>query len=335
MKRPTITDVAARAGVSKSTVSHALSSKRPISAATRHRIMAAIDELGYRPHPVAQRLAGGEPTRTIGFVFPLYATTIAGLEMQFITGAANVINQADFAFLLLTHPEHNPDHLQRFVQSGLVDGFILMQVRLTDPRVDLLRQADVPFVLVGRCADNTGLHYIDLDVDRAITDCVDYLAELGHRSIAYLHQDVPDFSFVQRARHSFDRACRARQLDGVAQPCQLSVESGKKACEAVLARHPDTTAVIVWNDSAAWGVVQAIEARGHTIPADLSLISFDYSTISKLVPFTPTAVDIRAEEMAGQAAQMLINLLEGNTLPQPQLLLSHQFIIGDSTAPPP
>jgi len=97
-KRTTIADVAERVGVSKSTVSHALSGKRPISEKTRERIFQVIEELGYQPHPVAQRLAGGQ-TRTIGFVFPLYSPQIAGLEMKFITGAANVINQADDAFM--------------------------------------------------------------------------------------------------------------------------------------------------------------------------------------------------------------------------------------------
>ncbi|MDV7399869.1 LacI family DNA-binding transcriptional regulator, partial [Arthrospira platensis SPKY1] len=84
MKRVTIADVAVRAGVSKSTVSHALSGKRPISAATRRRIQQAVDQLGYHPNPVAQRLAGGR-TQTIGYVFPLYAPQIASLEMKFIT----------------------------------------------------------------------------------------------------------------------------------------------------------------------------------------------------------------------------------------------------------
>ena len=83
MKRVTIADVAAKAGVSKSTVSHALSNKRPISDFTKERIQAAIVELGYTPNPIAQKLAGGGSARTIGFALPLSLPEIDGLEIEF------------------------------------------------------------------------------------------------------------------------------------------------------------------------------------------------------------------------------------------------------------
>jgi DNA-binding LacI/PurR family transcriptional regulator len=335
LKRATIADVAIRVGVSKSTVSHALSGKRPISEETRQRVFQAIEALGYRPHPVAQRLAGSGHTLTIGFVYPLYAPRVADLEMQFITGAANVINQANYAFLLLTHPQQNSDHLERFAQSGLVDAFILMQVHLHDPRVDMLKEAKIPFVLVGRCADNTGLPYVDADIEHSLSQCVDHLTELGHRSIAYLHQDAPEFGFTISALRGFSEACRRRHVSPVTQPCNLTLESGEAALNALLDQHPDVTAVIVWNDIATLGVVQAAQNRGLHIPNDLSLICFDYTTISNRVSFKPTVIDIRGETIAAQAAQMMIDLLEGNLPTQSQVLIKPTFIHGDSTAPAP
>ena len=138
MKRATIADVATLAGVSKSTVSHTFSGKRPISPGTRQRVLEAAETLGYRPDPVAQRLAGGRSHPTIGFAFPLFGPIISGLEMQFITSATNVANQADCTFVLLTHPHHHSARLERFATSALIDGFILMQVYLHDARVELL-----------------------------------------------------------------------------------------------------------------------------------------------------------------------------------------------------
>ncbi len=334
MKRATIADVAARAGVTKSTVSHALSGKRPVSEETRQRIYQAISELGYHPHPVAQRLAGGR-TRTIGFVYPLYAPQITGLEIKFITGVANVINQADYAFLLLTHSSRSSDNLQRLIQVGLVDGFILMQVHMHDPRVELLRRIGLPFVLVGRCADNDGLIYVDLDVDHAVAQCVDYLVGLGHHSLAYLHQDAPDFGFAVRALQSFNAACRRHSLSPVTRVSGILPEDGEMAMNELLAQHPDTTGVIAWSDTAAWGAARAVETQGLRVPDDISIICFDYSAISNLVPFKPTVVDIRAEEMATQAARMLIQLLEDEPLAERQILITPRFLIGGSTAPPP
>jgi DNA-binding LacI/PurR family transcriptional regulator len=334
LKRATIADVAARAGVSKSTVSHALSGKRPISTETRQRILQAINELGYQPHLVAQRLAG-QQSRTIGFVFPLYSPHIAGLEIKFIVGAANIINQADYAFFLLTHPHQNPDQLQRFAQSGIVDGFILMQVLLDDPRVEMLQKTGIPFVLVGRCADNTGLVYVDSDISSAMVNCVDHLAGLGHRTIAYLHQEEKHLRFSVRAQQAFSEICQQRSVTPLMQVCNLSSASGEAAMDALLNQHPDATAVIVWNDVAAWGAVQAIQRRGMHIPTDFSLITFDRSTITDMVPFKPTTVDIRPDEVASLAAKMLLKLLAQEKLDRPQVLIKPNFIIGESTASPP
>ena len=332
MQRATIADVAARAGVTKSTVSHALSGKRPVAPETRDRIEQAIVELGYSPNQVAQRLASGR-SRTIGFVYPLYTPQVGWLEMKFIAGAATVINQANYAFVLLTHPERQPDNLQRFVEGGLLDGVILMQVRLRDPRVELLQRAGVPFVLVGRCCDNAGLTFIDLDVDAALNRCVAHLVELDHTALAYLHQDDPEFGFAARATQAYADACRRFGLPVVMATTGLSVESGQHAMTALLARRPETTGVIVWNDIAGWGAAQAGQAQGRRIPGDLSIICFDHTVITDIVPFNPTVIDIRAEEMAAEAARMLIALLEDQPLAQHQMLVAPRFSVGDTTAP--
>jgi DNA-binding LacI/PurR family transcriptional regulator len=217
MKRATIADVAARAGVSRSTVSYALSNKRPISEETRLRIQQAIQELGFRPDPTAQRLASGEKSRNIGFVLPLVAPEMTGLEMKFITGASRVINQADYAFILLAHSDRNPENLVRFAQSGLVDGFILMEVYMHDDRVDMLQREGIPFVLVGRCADNTGLHYVDIDIEVGMEQFVSHLGELGHRTVVYLHKDDPDYGFAVRALRGYISACRRHNVTPLTQ----------------------------------------------------------------------------------------------------------------------
>ena len=204
MKRATISDVAAHAGVTKSTVSHALSGKRPVAPETRERVDRAIQALGYRPNPVAQRLASGR-SRTVGFVYPLYGPEFGGLEMKFIAGAAAVINQANYAFVLLTPPDRRADNLTRFIQSGLLDGVILMQVQMHDPRVELLKRTGPPFVLIGRCQDNTGLTFIDLDIAQGIHECVEHLVALGHRNLAYLRLADTELGFAARVRRRLTR----------------------------------------------------------------------------------------------------------------------------------
>ncbi len=328
MKRVTISDVAVRAGVSKSTVSHALSGKRPISAATRQRIQQAIEALGYQPNPVAQRLAGGQ-SRTIGYVFPLYAPHIAGLEMKFIASTANVINQADYAFMLLTHPADDVDSLRRFVANGLVDGFILMQVRLEDPRVGMLQQAGIPFVLVGRCADNEGLTYVDSDIADSMTQCIGYLAELGHQYIAYLHQDAHDFGFMFRAHREFLSACASQDVKPFTCPSEHSLTGGANAMTVLLQQHPEVTAVVTWNNTVAWGAIDVATASGRSVPQDLSIISFGHSSLTYPVPIQLTVVDIHPEELAAKAARLLLKKLENGQV-HSQVLIKPTLIERES-----
>ena len=328
MKRPTISDVAKKAGVSKSTVSHALSNKRPISEKTRQRIQQAVEELGYRPNASAKRLASGEKSRNIGFVLPLKGIGITGLEMKFISGAASAINEAGYTFVLLAHTDRNPENLLRFAQNGVVDGFILMEVLLRDDRVELLKQEGFPFVMVGRIEDSTGLNYIDMDIKSAIEICCQTFFERGHRSIAYLHMDDDQFGLVVRSIQEYRAACDRYKLKPILKPCWPSIEDGQAVMDDLFSRHPELNAVFIWNEVSALGAVQAIKSRGYRIPEDFSIISLETTILSDLAPFTPDLIDIRAEEVASQAAKLLIAMLENQPVEQSQILIPPKIITG-------
>lgn len=327
MKRPTIADVAARAGVSRSTVSYALSNKRPISVETRERIQQAIEELGFRPNATAKRLASREHSRNIGFVLPLATSEMTGLEMKFISGASRVISQADYTFILLAHADRSPETLLRFAQSGLVDGFILLEVTMHDERVDMLRQEDVPFVLIGRTADNAGLAYVDVDIRQSMDICFNHLTGQGHQAIAYLHKDDDEYGFAVRALQEYRAACQRHHTEPLLQPCGLSPEDGEAGVNMLLDRHPQTTAAIVWSDIPTVGAIQAVQKRGRRIPDDFSVICQEHSYISNLASFVPAVIDIAADEMAAQAAQLMIDLLEEREIEEPQRLIPSTLVL--------
>jgi len=330
VKRPTIADVAKKAGVSRSTVSYALSNKRPISEETRQRIQDAIDELGYRPNAAAKRLASREVSRNIGFVLPLVAPEMTGLELKFIAGASRVINQADYSFILLAHTDRSSEKMSQFAQSGLVDGFILLEVQMQDERIDMLRREGIPFVLIGRTADNANLTYVDVDIAQAMEDSFQHLIALGHTAIAYLYKDDEAYSFSNRALKEYQSVCQRFDMPVYLQSCNLSAEAGESAMNQLLDQHPKTTAAIVWSDIPAVGAVQAVQARGLSIPADFSLICQEHSVISNLKSFAPTILDIRAEEMAAHAAQFMINILEGKPIEQPQMLFPPKLVLSET-----
>jgi len=327
--RPTINEVAKRAGVAKTTVSHAISGKRPVAAATRDRIFKAMHDLQYSPSPIARRLAGS-PSHTIALVFPLASPTITDVEVRYIASIGAVVNQHGYTFLTLTAPQVNVDDLRQIVYSGLVDGVLLMRIQQKDERVKLLRETDIPFVLIGRTRDNKGLTYVDLNGEVAIGLAVDYLVELGHHAIGFICPDDLNFAFAYRIVKGFEKSCEKHQLPLIMSPAASSADAGYRATLALLDQHPEVTAIVVWSEVVTVGAVSALRDSGRKVPEEISVVSFDRSEHLHLASADLTAIDTRPEAVGGQAAQMLISLLEGHPLDHQQVLMSPLLISGKS-----
>jgi DNA-binding LacI/PurR family transcriptional regulator len=328
--RSTITEVAQRAGVAKTTVSHALSGKRPVAPDTRERIFKAMRELQYAPNPIARRLAGS-PGRTIALVLPLASPTIADVEVRYIASIGAVVNQHGYTFLTLTAPQVNVDDLRQIVYSGLVDGVLLMRIQQKDERVTLLRETDIPFVMIGRTRDNRGLMYVDLNGEAAIGLAVDHLAGFGHRRIGFICPDDLNFAFAQRIVKGFEKSCQQHQLPRLMAPAVWSAEAGYRALSVLVGQSPDLSAVIVWSEVVTVGVLSALRDLGHRIPEDISVISFDRSEHLHLASSDLTVIDTRPEAVGAQAAQMLIQVLQDEPVEHAHVLMPPLLIAGKST----
>jgi len=330
--RITIQDVAKRAGVAKTTVSHALSGKRPVAPETRERIFATMRELNFRPNPIARRLAGGSG-HAVALVYPLASPSLSAVELRFIYSIAEVVNRSEYTFITLSSPRVEIHDMQQMILSGMVEGIILTRIYMSDARVELLKREGEPFVMIGRTAENQGLSYVDLDSAAAIDMALDHLVHLGHERIAFIYPDDTDFGFAYRLKEGHQRACDRRDLEVLAEPAALSDEAGYRAIVALLERHPDLTAVIVWSDVVTIGVIRALQERNRLIAADISLISFDRSDHLKLASSDLTIIDTRAEEVGTSAARMLLDILDGRTPERHQVLVAPQLIVGQSTGP--
>ncbi|CAL9513372.1 hypothetical protein SUDANB6_03692 [Streptomyces sp. enrichment culture] len=177
-----ITGVARRAGVSPSTVSYALSGKRPISAATRRRVEAAVRELGYRPPGRARPAAGGR-TNVLALVLPPAADVTAPVVTERVASLITTARAHGRDVLLATRAE-GPDGLRSAADAAPADALIVTDVRAHDPRLPLLRALGRPCVLIGLPAEPDGLTCVDVDAEAAGALCVDHLAGLGHRAVA-------------------------------------------------------------------------------------------------------------------------------------------------------
>jgi DNA-binding LacI/PurR family transcriptional regulator len=197
--------------------------------------------------------------------------------------------------------------------------------------VKLLRETDYPFALIGRTRDNKGLTFVDLNGEAAIGLAVDYLVELGHHAIGFISPEDLNFAFAYRIVKGFEKSCEKQRLPLIMSPAVWSADAGYRATLTLLDQHPEVTAIVVWSEVVTVGAVSALRDIGRKVPDDISVISFDRSEHLHLASADLTVIDTRPEAVGGQAAQMLIDLLENNLLEREQILMPPLLISGKST----
>src|SRR5712691_5102717 len=203
----TIDDVARLAGVSVSTVSRILNDKPDVALSTRQRVKQVMDDLGYSPHTLAQRLAERR-SRSIALVFTQRRSAGRDEVAIFIVQEAFSAEAENYLFSLVAAPT-TESRLLNLYRSAQVEGVILMEIHLDDWRVELLKKHGYPFVMIGRCADNSGLSFIDLDFESAIVVAADHLVQLGHRRIGFLNSGAlrqEGYGPAVRAELGYERA---------------------------------------------------------------------------------------------------------------------------------
>src|SRR4051794_19328299 len=162
---PTMADVARLAGVSSSTVSYAPTGARPISQATRDRIRHAMDDLGYTPNAFARGLKS-KRSKILALLFPRDGRELGLSSLEYILGASDHAQDLGYHLLLWTTEADALDDLAHLARQGLVDGALLMEVRLRDPRPQVLSASGLPFAMIGRTADPVGVDFADTNFDQ-------------------------------------------------------------------------------------------------------------------------------------------------------------------------
>jgi DNA-binding LacI/PurR family transcriptional regulator len=330
----TIGDVARAAGVSVSTVSRILNGKPDVAAATRQHVLSIIETLGYIPSVSAQNLVSRR-SRTIALLFPADYTGLTQLELDFFVGAAAAVEAQQY-FLNLITASVTPQQILNHYKSSQADGLILMRVSMIDTRAALLRDQGVPFVMIGRCDDNEGLSYVDLDLEAAHRVAFEHLYTLGHRAIGLIARP-------NTMREELAIGAAVRSLAGYLQACE-QVGAAPFYCEPEadhesvyaaaheLFQQEAITAMIVSNGAAAVPVLRAARERGLRIPQDFSLIALTTEKIANLVTPHPTTINFPSDRMGYLAAEMLLRrLAEPNSEPE-SILLAPELMIRETTA---
>lgn len=333
-----IGEIARRAGVSRSTVSYALSGKRSISPETRARIQAVMDELDYQPSATARALSSGQ-THTLGLVFPPASSHYTDMQLDFIGSLVEAAAGFGYDVLLAGSVGDGVQGLRRLVAERRVDGAILMEIRLDDARVDYLTDAGFPFVTIGRTGTPDRTRWVDMDYTALVGSCVRHLAQLGHRRIAFVNRSERLFRAGYESAHrsltGFENACADQGVIGTPHLCGDDAASGEQVVARILAADPDTTAVVTVNEAALGGLYRGLAAHGRKVPLDFSVTGIAASRWATAVTPQLTSADVSAAEMGRVAVELLRELLAAPGAAPRHVLLAPPVSLRASAGPAP
>ncbi len=305
--RITIQDVSRRAGVSATTVSHALNGRGRVGTETRERVLRAARELGYVANPIARALKSGN-SRTL--VAELPATTEAiGLDSAFlrdvIVGAAERAIEAGYLLAITSRSSSSTQVLPQH------EGVLVVDPVGSDSLAKEAREAGRPVVTVARFAEHpTGVTAVDVDYSRGVRLILDQLAEAGYSRPALLTTSQP-FSFAVACEAGYQEWCREKRARRIVRraPRQPSIESGRAAVRDLLRlkRLPD--AIVTATEPLAIGALRGLAEASRRIPDEIGLAcATDSERLrSALVPVT--ALDVHPAATGRRAIEALIELV--------------------------
>lgn len=336
-QRPTIADVASRAGVSKGSVSFALNGRPGLAQATVDRILAAADELGWRPSNRARSLSVSKAF-ALGLVITRDPAVLSSDPFfpAFIAGVESVLAPRGQALVLqvVTQGEDEAAGYRRLVVDGRVDGVFLSDLRHDDPRLAQLAELGLPAVTLNRPEGESPFPAVCLDDQPGIVEVVEHLVGLGHRRIAHV-TGPPGFVHATARELAFVAGLRREGLEPAAiEVSDFTAAGGTAATRRLLALPEPPTAIVYANDRMAIAGIGAAHEAGLSVPDDLSVAGFDDSELAEFVH--PALTTVRADPFAfGEAAARTLNqLIDGDGQVADVELPPARLVVRRSTAAP-
>ncbi|HUX41296.1 MAG TPA: LacI family DNA-binding transcriptional regulator [Rectinemataceae bacterium] len=342
--RVTIKDIAARAGVSKTTVSFALNDPERISEQTRKRVLDAVAELGYEPDSVARALA----TRRLGAIGLLLPQALPeSLENPYLCelmrGIGEVCEEHGLALSMLPPIRGMAEEAAR---KAAVDAILAIGLEPDAEVTKILLRRHLPFVSIDG-ASTSAVPNIGIDDESAAEALMSHVLELGHRRIgilrlspeAWTHGGSSGHSPVSQRRLSGFRLALAREGIELGGPDALvviageSFEGGREATERLLSESGgEFTAIVAMADIVALGAYDALRSKGYRLPMDMSVAGFDDIPLASRSSPTLTTIHQPGLEKGAVAARIVIELLEGGQAESRNLVAS--LVARESTTRP-
>lgn len=326
----TIEEVAAAAGVSRSTVSRVVNGSTAVSPEALDSVTRAIAELNYVPNRAARSLASRQ-THAIALIVPEDTTRFFGdpFFAAIVSGINARLSRSDYVLNLFIASDDPGDKTTSYVRSGAVDGAVIVSHHTSDTFIDRIAAA-VPVVYGGRpVRERERDYYVDVDNARGAHDATVYLIERGRRRIATISGPVTMPGGIDRLK-GFREALNAWGLTEVAaEDGNFTADGGASAMRRILERGETPDAIFVASDLMARGALNVLAAKGIRVPEDIAVIGFDDSPVATSV--TPQLTTMRQPSFAQgeRMASILLDLLAGRH-PRHVTILETELIVRDS-----
>ncbi|MFE1549971.1 LacI family DNA-binding transcriptional regulator [Streptomyces sp. NPDC058718] len=335
--RPTLEEVAARAGVGRGTVSRVINGSPKVSEQAKAAVEQAVAELGYVPNRAARALAGSR-TDAVALVIPETEARLFAEPyfLDIIRGVSAELADADKQLLLtLIRSEQERQRFEQYLAAQRVDGVLLVSVHGDDPLPDQVRALGLPAVLNGRRGEDERVAFVDSDNTGAGRTAVAHLAARGRRGIATI--TGPLDMYVARCRLDGYREGLADA--GLAPDEELvangdfTEEGGRRAMRELLDRRPDLDAVFAASDVMAAGARAVLREAGRRVPEDVALVGVDDSAVARHMDPPLTSVRQPIEEMGRTMARLLLQEIAAPSEPdeQPRRMLPTELVVRASS----
>lgn len=329
----TIKDVAARAGVSPSTVSRVIADSSRISEETKERVREAMEFLNYHPNAFARGLVTNT-AGAIGILIPpsMQEFFINPFFSELMSGVSEVARKTGYDTVLSTSGRSEEEVLDSMIRGRRVDGVLLLRSRANDPAVERVVREHFPAALLGRPAYETPIAYVNNDNVQAAYEAALHLVRLGHTRIGFLG-GAEDFLMTSDRLQGYKRALQesALQVDEKLIVSSFFLEQGGYlGMMRLLALSDRPTAILASDDVLAFGAMRAAGELGYRLPEDLAIIGFNDIRLAELANPSLTSVRVHMNELGQAAAELLIAQIQDPTMVPGHKIIDTALIVRNS-----
>ncbi|MFC4334215.1 LacI family DNA-binding transcriptional regulator [Salininema proteolyticum] len=333
-KRVTIADIAQRAGVTSGAVSLAVNGKPGVSDATRARILDVARELRWRPSHAAQTLMG-KNSEAVGLVLARPAEVI-GEEIffsKFIAGVQSTLSGRGYSLMLQMAEDATAECAihQSWILDGRVDGVLVLDPRIDDPRVEALASLDHPTVVVGGETDHGSVRSVRVDNAGAMRLIMDHLHGLGHDRVAYITGDQA-FRHISERMDAFAQFCVDQGVWGQTLAGNFDPARAREATARLAGAPHPPTAIVYDSEVMTIAGMSTLASLGLRVPGDVSVLSWEDSTTCQVLHPTITALSRDAVSLGRTAAAEILQLIAGK--PVEQGTVESRVVHRESTSAP-